>query len=87
MEKYDNKTTPVIDLEEVKGDKIETMLLIGTTDSIVDKNDVDFAAGQMIATKSQRKEKYKQIIGGHLVFLIGKDMSHMDQIMTWIDEC
>ena len=59
MEKYDNKTQPVIDLEEVKGDKIETMLLIGTTDSIVDKNDVDFAAGQMIATKSLRKQKYK----------------------------
>lgn len=82
MAKYNQTTPPLVNLNNIKGD-VPVAMFVGTVDDLGDPTDSRWAR-DTINSGGNALVHYEEIRAGHSSFMIGKDMSYVDNLVDLI---
>jgi hypothetical protein len=80
-EKYGQKTPPLVNLRNIKN--VPTAMFVGSEDDLGDVTDARWARDEINAGGTALTY-YGEVPAGHATFMIGKDMSYFDTVLSLI---
>ena len=83
QEKYNQKTPPKIDLTKITSTPVA--MFVGNVDDLGNPVDGQWARDQ-INQKGNALVHYEEMDAGHLTFIVGKDMSYVDRMITLMNK-
>lgn len=84
QKKYGQDTPPEVDLTKITG-KVPLAMFVGTADDLGDTTDARWARDQ-IQKGGDAIKLYKEVPAGHSTFMIGKDMSYVDDLLNVVKQ-
>ena len=83
-EKYHQKTPPEIELSKIAN--LPIAMFVGKEDDLGDPTDAGWARDQINSGGKGNLVLYKEIEAGHASFMIGQDMTYVDEMLTLVEK-